>query len=179
VQERNHLYKLGLPAWAFPGWNNVYFNNTPSALTSYASVFNAVEGNTTFYSTPDDKTVAQWQQSVDGRDFQFCFKLPKSVTHTTRPNLHDLDYFLRQIEPLKKHIGPLLLQFPATTGPAALPTLENLVDQLPGNYRYVIEVPLERSFVAIETTRKYWPLCMINPMFRYWVKYTISWFSYD
>lgn len=140
MQERNHLYKLGLPAWAFPGWNNLYFNNIPSALTSYASVFNTVEGNTTFYSTPDDKTVAQWQQSVEGRDFQFCFKLPKSVTHTTHPNLHDLDYFLRQIEPLIKHIGPLLLQFPATTGPAALPAMESLVDQLPRDYRYVIEV---------------------------------------
>ena len=51
-------YNIGLPAWAFPGWHGRYFNTTPSALASYASVFNTVEGNTTFYHVPDERTVA-------------------------------------------------------------------------------------------------------------------------
>ena len=49
-------YFLGLPAWAFPGWKNRYFIDAPSRLASYASVFNAVEGNTTFYALPTADT---------------------------------------------------------------------------------------------------------------------------
>lgn len=133
-------YKIGLPAWAFPGWNNLYFNNKPSALASYASVFNSVEGNTTFYSTPDEKTVLHWCEAVAGTNFQFCFKLPKTVTHNAKPDLGDLSLFLRRIEPLARHIGPLLLQFPATVGPKELPSMETIVSRLPTCYRYVIEV---------------------------------------
>ncbi len=140
MTEVNHNYKIGLPAWAFPGWNSLYFNNKPSALASYARVFNAVEGNTTFYSIPDEKTVQLWHDAVAGSDFQFCFKLPKTVTHTAKPNFNDLAQFIDRIEPLNNHIGPLLLQFPATTGPADLPTMESIISRLPRQYRYVLEV---------------------------------------
>lgn len=133
-------YKIGLPAWAFPGWNNRYFHAKPSALASYASVFNTVEGNTTFYSTPDEKTVQLWCDAVAGTNFQFCFKLPKTVTHSPRPDLNDLSLFLHRIEPLGNHIGPLLLQFPATFGPAQLPVLDSIVSRLPKQYRCVVEV---------------------------------------
>lgn len=136
----NHNYKIGLPAWAFPGWNSLYFNNKPSTLASYARVFNTVEGNTTFYSIPDEKTVQLWHDAVVNTDFQFCFKLPKTVTHAPKPNLYDLAQFLDRIEPLYNHIGPLLVQFPATTGPANLPTMESIISRLPRQYRYVLEV---------------------------------------
>ena len=140
MTETNHSYNIGLPAWAFPGWNSRYFNNKPSALASYARVFNTVEGNTTFYSIPDKKTVALWLEAVADSNFRFCFKLPKTVTHTLKPNLTDLTQFLDRIEPLADHIGPLLLQFPATTGPANLSTLESIISRLPTQYRYVLEV---------------------------------------
>jgi len=140
VQEVNSKYKIGLPAWAFPGWNNLYFNNRPSALASYARVFNTVEGNTTFYSTPDVKTVQLWHEAVSDSNFQFCFKLPKTVTHSSGPNFNDLAVFLSRIEPLGTHIGPLLLQFPATAGPAELPTMDSIINRLPRQYRYVVEV---------------------------------------
>jgi len=143
-------YKLGLPAWAFPGWHNLYFNNKPSALASYASVFNTVEGNTTFYSTPDEKTVQLWVDAVADTHFQFCFKLPKTVTHSARSNQSDLSQFLHRIEPLGKHLGPLLLQFPATAGPKELGTIESIVRQLPTNFRYVLEVRHQDFFTKPE-----------------------------
>ncbi len=133
-------YHLGLPAWAFPGWTGRYFNSTPSTLASYASVFNTVEGNTTFYHIPDVATVDNWRQSVINEPFKFCFKLPRTVTHQATPNLHDLDLFLNRIEPLGKHLGPFLLQFPATVGPAQLPLLHSLIARLPQHYRYTLEV---------------------------------------
>jgi uncharacterized protein YecE (DUF72 family) len=133
-------YFLGLPAWAFPGWSGEYFPATGSALSHYARVFNTVEGNTTFYRVPDAGSVARWLDAVAGTDFRFSFKLPRSVTHERRPAWGDLQQFLSAIESLGDHLGPFLVQCPATLGPDALPELDALFGRLPGDYRYVLEV---------------------------------------
>ena len=109
-------------------------------LASYASVFNTVEGNTSFYRIPDADTVSAWRDAVSGRDFRFCFKLPRSVTHERSPNFDDLQRFLRAIEPLGEHLGPLFVQLPATIGASHIGELEKLFDRLPSQQRAVIEV---------------------------------------
>ena len=133
-------YFLGLPAWAFPGWKDRYFSERPSRLASYASVFNTVEGNTTFYRTPDADTVARWRDAVRHRPFRFCFKLPREVTHERRPDLGALRVFLRAIEPLSDNLGPLLVQFPATLGPPELQTFTPVFSELKSASSFVIEV---------------------------------------
>ncbi len=135
----NH-YRIGLPAWAFPGWQGRYFHNRPSSLSSYAQVFNTVEGNTTFYQIPSTQMVEGWRQALADTDLQICFKLPRTVTHDRVSNLADLDTFFDRIAPLGDHIGPVLLQFPATVGAAKLDILERLFSLLPPQYRYVVEV---------------------------------------
>ena len=133
-------YFLGLPAWAFPGWTGEYFPAGGSALAHYARVFNTVEGNTTFYRVPDAGSVARWQDAVDGTGFRFSFKLPRTVTHERRPAWDDLAQFLSVLEPLGEHLGPFLVQCPATLGPDDLAVLDTLFDKLPDAYRYVLEV---------------------------------------
>ena len=139
-------YHLGLPAWAYSGWNNTYFKSSPSSLASYASVFNTVEGNTTFYHIPDEKSVGNWLQSVANRDFKFCFKFPKSVTHLVKPNFHDLDLFISRISPLANHLGPFLLQFPSTVGPEEITRIQSILEKIPDNFRIAIEVRHEDFF---------------------------------
>lgn len=133
-------YRIGLPAWAFPGWRGRYFRSNQPALADYARVFNTVEGNTTFYRVPDQKTVACWAEAVDGTNFKFCWKLPREVTHQARPDLDILEYFLTRIAPLGLHNGPLLIQFPDTTGPAELQTVRRILDALPNDRRHALEV---------------------------------------
>lgn len=122
-------------------------------LASYASVFSAVEGNTTFYRIPDEKSVAAWLEAVHGRDFRFCFKLPRSVTHERNPDTGDLRRFLKVIEPLGDYLGPLLVQLPATVGPSNLRDLERLFARLPQRQRCVIEVRDRRFFDEPELLR--------------------------
>lgn len=136
----DHNYYLGLPAWAFPGWSGEYFPSGGSALQHYAGVFNTVEGNTTFYRVPDADSVARWRDAVAGTGFRFSFKLPRSVTHERCPVWQDLQRFLDVVAPLGDHLGPFLVQCPATLGPDDLPVLETLFSRLPNNYRYVLEV---------------------------------------
>ena len=141
-------YRLGLPAWAFPGWRGRYFPASATPLSSYVEVFNAVEGNTTFYRIPNRKTVAAWRAAVQGLDFQFCFKLPRTLTHERgKPHWDDLKTFLQAMEPLGEHLGPLLVQFPASVGPGDLGTLEALFSKLPSALRYVVEVRHPQFFI--------------------------------
>jgi uncharacterized protein YecE (DUF72 family) len=147
-------YYLGLPAWAFPGWAGSYFpraGDGSSALFHYARVFNTVEGNTTFYRVPEPSTVAQWAEAVAGTEFRFSFKLPKTVTHERRPQWDDLARFLSVMEPLAAHLGPFLVQCPATLGPDNLRTLETLFERLPDCYRYTLELRHPAFFARPET----------------------------
>lgn len=139
-------YRLGLPAWAFPGWKGVYFRRSAAALTDYARVFNAVEGNTTFYRVPETRLVANWRAAVADRDFRFCFKLPRAVTHERRLDKRELDAFLRAIDPLGEHLGPLLVQFPARFGPDALARIEAVLERLPRDRQHALEVRHPRFF---------------------------------
>ena len=103
-------------------------------------MFNTVEGNTTFYRVPDADSVSRWREALAGRDFEFCFKLPREVTHEHRPDLDVLETFLRAIAPLRKHVGPLLVQFPATVDAAALARYEAVLDAVAAHHRFVLEV---------------------------------------
>jgi uncharacterized protein YecE (DUF72 family) len=133
-------YRLALPGWAFPDWKNRYFDNIPNALTSYSSVFNAVEGNTTFYQIPDSAKVIEWQNALNGQNFKMCLKLPQSVTHAPQPNWHDLDTFFTRIAPLKPLLGPLLIVLPASLGPDQMGRIQALFNALPTHYQYALEV---------------------------------------
>ncbi len=103
-------------------------------------MFGLVEGNTSFYGVPSASNVDSWKASVADRDFRFCFKLPRSVTHERKPSTRDLDAFLDVIAPLGDSLGPLLVQFPASVGPSELSLKGPLFDTLARRYRCVVEV---------------------------------------
>ena len=141
-------YFLGLPAWAFPGWQGRYFDDKPTRLASYAQVFNTVEGNTTFYRVPDPDTVARWHDAVAGTGLRFCFKLPSQVTHAREPDLGQLQHFLSAIEPLAESLGPLLVQFPATVAPDTLALYEPVLERVRESHDFAIEVRHRAFFEA-------------------------------
>jgi uncharacterized protein YecE (DUF72 family) len=52
-----------------------------SRLTYYATLFNSVEINSTFYRIPQPKTFAAWAAET-GPAFDFTLKLWRDITHT-------------------------------------------------------------------------------------------------
>ncbi len=132
-------YFLGLPAWAFPGWKDRYFTDAPSRLASYGRVFNCVEGNTTFYSTPALGTVEQWRAAVLP-PFRFSLKLPRAVTHERRPDLRELARFLDVIAALDDCLGPCLVQLPAGVDPLGIERLEPVFEAVAARHRIVLEL---------------------------------------
>jgi uncharacterized protein YecE (DUF72 family) len=130
--------------WSYAPWQGRYLPRGLSArerLSAYATWCNAVEGNTTFYATPNLDTVKSWAEQTSP-DFRFVLKLPKPITHERR--LADADEplraFLSAIEPLGPRAHTLWIQLPPSFGPADLDALAGFVSRLPREYRYTVEV---------------------------------------
>lgn len=137
-------YHIGCPVWKHKAWVGEFFSDDakPSEfLQQYASVFNAVEGNSTFYGMPADSTIQKWVDEV-GDGFKFCFKMPRVITHDhrLRGSEHELERFFELMEPAADHVGPFMIQLAQSFGPDDMPYLERFLDQLPARYSYAVEV---------------------------------------
>jgi uncharacterized protein YecE (DUF72 family) len=135
---------LGLPVWNRADWaGELYPASTPAGerLAAYARIFNAVEGNTTFYATPPAATVARWLAQT-GPGFRFCFKLPRTITHDRLlvNASRELEAFMAVLEPLASRLGPVLVQLPPRFSPQRLPVLEDFLLALPPWAPYAVEV---------------------------------------
>jgi len=142
---------LGCPMWAHADWVGRFFRadaKRPDFLPQYSSVFNAVEGNATFYGLPSVETVARWAVEAPA-DFRFCFKFPRSVTHEGRlaGGEDEVAEFLERLAPLGDRLGPMLIQLPAGFGPTRLGVLDSFLAALPKHLRYAVEVR-HRAFFA-------------------------------
>lgn len=138
------MIHLGLPVWSNKDWRGSFFTSDAepeSHLPQYASVFNAVEGNTTFYGIPTAATVQKWQEQAP-KNFRFCFKMPKSITHDSSLQRCDLlvKEFLKRMEPLAPIMGPMMIQLPASFSPQHMDILQQFLTRLPMTFRYAVEV---------------------------------------
>lgn len=92
------------------------FPETGTHLSRYASRFNAVEINSSFYRPHRPATYARWAASVPD-SFQFSVKLPRSITHERL--LHDsaqhLDRFIAEATQSGSKLGPILVQLPPSS----------------------------------------------------------------
>jgi uncharacterized protein YecE (DUF72 family) len=111
--------RIGCSGWNYPHWRErIYPKGLPPAkwLEHYATLFDTVEINTTFYRLPRVHAVARWvEQTPPG--FAFAVKASRYLTHVRR--LRDLgegiERFYEHIEPLARSpkMGPVLWQLPA------------------------------------------------------------------
>ncbi|GGO82143.1 hypothetical protein GCM10011348_22840 [Marinobacterium nitratireducens] len=146
----------GLPQWHHPDWGQsaLHGSRQTTPLARYASHFSSVEGNSTFYALPDADTVQRWDADTPA-DFRFCFKLPRRISHDLKLRHCDTELrtFFDCLAPLGAKLGLLYLQFPANFGPDALPRLTEFLRQLPGDFRYGVEVRHPAFFAKGEEER--------------------------
>jgi len=137
-------YHLGCSVWSLNEWTGNFFTDDAKQedyLSQYASVFNAVEGNTTFYNTPGKKLVEKWgKRTPDG--FKFCFKFNRSITHLKglAGVEDDILRFIEVFEPIEKRLGPFHIQLPPKFSPDQIDRLENVLGILPSGFSYAVEV---------------------------------------
>jgi uncharacterized protein YecE (DUF72 family) len=112
--------RVGCSGWNYPHWREVvYPKGVPQRLwlEHYATLFDTVEVNATFYRLPSPETVSHWVESTP-EDFVFAIKASRYLTHVKR--LRELDRGIAalgdRIEPLlaTPKMGPVLWQLPET-----------------------------------------------------------------
>ena len=139
------LFHLGAPMWAMEPWRGRLYTRGAKAknyLSQYASVFNTVEGNNTFYGLPKPDTVLRWQDEVP-ESFRFCFKFPRIITHDVllggQIAEDETARFLDLLEPIQDKIGLLFLQLPPGFNDQQMDRLAIYLQHLPKNYHYCVE----------------------------------------
>jgi uncharacterized protein YecE (DUF72 family) len=109
---------IGCSGWNYPHWRErVYPKGLPQRrwLEHYATLFDTVEVNNTFYRLPTHSSVAGWVEHTPA-EFVFTVKASRYLTHIKR--LTDLERgverFYERIEPLVESgkLGPVLWQLP-------------------------------------------------------------------
>jgi uncharacterized protein YecE (DUF72 family) len=111
--------RVGCSGWNYADWRDVVYPKgllQSRWLEHYATLFDTVEVNSTFYRLPKRESVARWVgQTPD--DFVFAVKASRYLTHIRR--LRDLkggvERFYERIELLARtpKMGPVLWQLPA------------------------------------------------------------------
>ena len=149
-------YFIGCPSWNEAGWRGQLYPASARStdfLSHYCQVFNAVEGNTTFYARPAPETVQRWAERMPA-EFRFCAKLPRDISHEgdLRSQFNATDSFLSLLAPLGERVSPLWLQLPAAFGPARLGELAAWLDEFQQR-RIAVEVRHPAFFAKGEEER--------------------------
>jgi len=108
---------IGTSGWNYRDWRGSFYPEgipTRRWLPFYATRFDSVEINYTFYRLPTKDACAAWYDQTPEK-FRFVVKLSRYITHIKR--LRDAeeswDDFVERVAALKHKLGPILLQFPA------------------------------------------------------------------
>src|SRR5277367_487879 len=141
--------RTGTSAFTAQGWDGTFYPKGIAArdyLSYYATQFDAVELDNTFYRTPAVSTVKGWYAKTPP-GFLFAAKVPQVITHEKALVDCDEDFrvFLRTMDCLGEKLGPLLLQFGyfnKKVFPGVNEFLARLVPflkKIPKEYRFALE----------------------------------------
>lgn len=153
--------RAGTSSWSEKTWVGSFYpagTRPADFLTYYATQFDTVEADVTYYRVPSAAMVRGWEQKTpDG--FVLAAKFPRSIVHCgTGPQpdgakllvpefvADDTAEFLAAMSLLGPKCGPLVLQFPYLNKrafPRWEPFLERLdayLEGLPDRFRYGVEI---------------------------------------
>jgi len=126
--------RVGCSGWNYKSWRGRFYpHDLPVAgwLKHYATVFDTVEINNSFYRLPQRKTFAAWRRQVPSH-FLFAVKASRFLTHMKRlldPE-EPVKRLFASVSGLGRQLGPVLYQLPASLK-IDLPRLDRFLRTLP------------------------------------------------
>ena len=144
VLESGARLYFGCAGWSYKEWIGPLYDPDKSMLQQYASVFDTVELNSSFYKSPDEGTILGLTRYTK-RGFMFSAKINQKFTHDLRLKLNDetqgqLENFVQLFDPLltQDRLGCFLIQLPPSLR-RNNELLESFLAALPHRYDYVVE----------------------------------------
>ena len=134
--------RIGCSGWIYKHWRGLFYPQQLAArkwFAFYASEFDTVEINNSFYRLPKPETFAAWRDQAPAG---FCYAVKANRFLTQAKKLKEceepLERMMTSFEALKPALGPILYQLP----PRFRINLERLADflaLLPSGYDHVFE----------------------------------------
>ncbi|NPV60787.1 MAG: DUF72 domain-containing protein [Actinobacteria bacterium] len=134
--------RVGTSGWHYPHWKGVFYpegTRSHEWLSFYASRFDTVEINNSFYRLPGQETFAAWAREVPP-GFVFAVKASRFITHLKklRETGEAVATFLEHAGHLDGKLGPILFQLPPRWKANQI-RLEEFIASLPEGRRYAFE----------------------------------------
>lgn len=153
--------RLGTSSWSEKGWVGSFYPRGTAPrdfLAHYATHFDTVEADNTYYAVPGRELVRGWESKLPA-GFLMSAKFPRSIVHCGQGSQpagervlargvvdEQRDAFLQAMRLMGQKCGPLVLQFPyfnrrafSSPGPF-LERLDWFLGSLPADFRYAVEV---------------------------------------
>ena len=136
---------IGTMGFGYRPWQGTFYpDKLPKAqqLPYYASRFNALEMDSTFYGVPRIETVERWR-ALTPAGFRFCPKAPREITHDLRLAAAVepiLGTFLEAMRRLGDRLGPIVFQFPPDFTVEERDALAGFLPLLPRDFRFAVEL---------------------------------------
>lgn len=144
-KNKNAKVYVGCAKWGRPEWvGKIYPEKTKEKdfLKHYVQHYNSIELNATHYKIYGERGIAKWRNEAAGKNFLFCPKMYKGVTHfgklTDKPFL--VSEFLRGIVAFEEHLGPIFIQVSDAFSPKRKEELFTFLRSLPTDIQFFVEV---------------------------------------
>jgi len=134
---------VGCAKWNRAELKGFYPRGTKDELTYYASQFNAIELNATFYRLFPAEQFAKWYDKTP-LGFKFFPKLNKEISHWKR--LQDtkavVENYLHNVSNLKEKLGTIFLQMNTNFTPKEFDRLVAFIESWPKEFLLAVEFRL-------------------------------------
>lgn len=139
---RNHRrtsdLRIGCSGWQYTHWRGDFYPAAvppPEWFHFYASRFDTVEINNSFYRLPEAETFARWRAQAP-RQFMYAVKASRFLTHMKKLKDPDepLERFFTNARELGSRLGPVLYQLPPRW-PLNLERFEGFLEALAATMR--------------------------------------------
>lgn len=136
---------VGCAKWGRPEWvGKIYPPKTKEKdfLKYYVDYYNSIELNATHYKIYGAKGIASWKEKAQGKDFLFCPKMYKGITHFGKLTGKDfiLNEYLRGIIAFENNLGPVFVQVSDNYSPKRKEELFTFLKSLPTDMQFFMEV---------------------------------------
>lgn len=134
---------IGTSGFSYTYWKNRFYPEklpTSQWLAYYATQFNTLELNNTFYRFPRVKTLEK-QREIVPKDFVFSVKAHKIITHTLRMRnaKEKVREFMDLVQDgLQEKLGCVLFQLPPTLAYSE-ENLNHILESVPHAHQHIIE----------------------------------------
>jgi uncharacterized protein YecE (DUF72 family) len=142
---KNPKVYVGCAKWGRTEWvGKIYPPKTKEKdfLQHYVEHYNCIELNATHYKVYGEAGTRKWAEKAKGKDFLFCPKMYKGVTHFGSLKGKDFisNEFLRGIMGFEQHLGPIFVQVSDTFSPKRKEELFTYLGSLPTDLQFFLEV---------------------------------------